>query len=182
MRKRLLNCEFISADGFKNNLSNRAKLLYFLMFASADDKGFVDTAQNIIEQLTDSEQKFDNSVSLQLIGNDYQTALSELVDKGFLYLFVGDHGQQVYLIRHWYMHNVELKKTWTNYLTYLKQVYLIGYKYIRKNEYKEYKENNSNNIDVHITKEQEEVNDSEWNDIVNGIDNAKPKGEENGKT
>lgn len=179
MKKRLLNCEFVNADGFKNNLSNKAKLLYFLMFASADDKGFVDTTKNIIEQLTDNEQKFDNSVSLQLIGNDYQTALNELVERGFLYLFVGNHGNEIYLIRHWYMHNLELKKTWTNYLAYLKQVYLIDYKYIRKNEYKKYKENNSNNIDVPITKQQEEDNDKCWDDLVDEIDSVKPKEEKN---
>ena len=177
-KKRLLNCEFVNASSFKINLSNKAKLLYYTMFANADDRGFVDTTTDIIESLTANEQKFDNSVSLQLVGNDYQSALNELVERGLLYLFRDNHGNEVYLIRHWHMHNQVLKNAWTNYLSYYNQVYLKDNKYIRKIDYKDYKENNSNNIVVPITRKQEEENDSEWDKLQEELEKSRPKGED----
>lgn len=180
-KKRLINCEFINASDFKVKLSNKAKLLYLFMFVSADDKGFVDTTTEIIETLTNCDQNFNNDVSLELLQNDYNTALTELMNRGLLYCFEGKHNNRVYVIRHWYMHNINLQKAWTNYPNYLKQLKLEDYKYIRKKEYKEYKENNRNNItDDSLSKQESEDSDKSWDDLYNDIERARPKGENNG--
>ena len=46
-RHRLVNCEFLNAGSFKVNVSNRAKLLYLMMIVSGDDRGFVDSTQDL---------------------------------------------------------------------------------------------------------------------------------------
>lgn len=76
------------------------------------------------------------------------------------------------------MHNQVLKNAWTNYLSYYNQVYLKDNKYIRKIDYKDYKENNSNNIVVPITRKQEEENDSEWDKLQEELEKSRPKGED----
>ena len=72
---RLINCKFINAGGFKTKISNKAKLLYLLMFTNADDRGFVDTTTDLINSLEKSEQEWNKNVSMELLENTYQTAL-----------------------------------------------------------------------------------------------------------
>ena len=175
-KKRLINCDFFNSSAFKTSLSNKAKLLYFYLYANADDKGFVDSTTEIIETLTNCEQAFNQEVSLELLQNDFNAALGELMDRGLLYCFEGRHHNRVYLIRHWYLHNINLKSTWTNYTSYLNQGKVIDNKYIRKKEYKEYKEENRNNITQDSISNKEDT--ESWEDTLNELDKNKPKTEE----
>ena len=157
-RHRLINCEFINASSFKINVSNKAKLLYLMMIGSADDRGFVDTTKDLINALTDNEKEFNNTVSLELLENTYNTALDELVEKGYLYEFKDNHSNKVYLIRHWFYHNKLIKGLWTNYRNFLEMVYLDNNEYVRgkkplkEDNIKETKQNktklNENNVSV----------------------------------
>ena len=90
-KHRLINCEFVNAASFKNNLSNRAKLLYLMMFVNADDRGFVDTTQDLINTLEKNDNEMDKNVSLELLENTYKTAIGELVVKGLVYEFKDNH-------------------------------------------------------------------------------------------
>lgn len=144
-KHRLINCEFINAASFKNSLSNRAKLLYLLMFVSADDRGFVDTTQDLINALEKNDSEVDKNVSLELIQNTYNTAIDELVDKGLVYEFKDNHNNKVHLVRHWFYHNKLIKGLWTNYKNFLELVYLdnneyiLGKKPLKEDKIKEYK-------------------------------------------
>ena len=129
-KHRLVNCEFLNAGSFKVNISNKAKLLYLMMIISADDRGFVDTTQDLINSLTTNDKEYDKSVSLELLENTYNTALNELLDKGYIYEFKDNHKNKVHLIRHWFYHNKLKKGLWTNYRTFLAQVYLEDNEYL----------------------------------------------------
>lgn len=146
-KKRLLNCEFINASSFKVNLSNKAKLLYVYMFVNADDKGFVDTTNEIIESLTKNDTDFRNEINLELLDNDYNSALVELISKGLIYEFRDNHNNRIHLIRHWYFHNKMVKGLWTNYGGLLEKVHVCNNEYFMGK--KPLKENNinENNID-----------------------------------
>ena len=130
------------------------------MFVNADDRGFVDIAQDLINVLEKNDADFDNKVSLDLLENSYQSALSELIDKGYLYEFKDKHRNKIYLIRHWFFHNRYIKGLWTNYSTFLGQVHLENNEYIlgRKPLKEDINENN--------------INDSKLNEIK---DSEKPK-------
>ena len=104
-RHRLLNCEFLNASSFKVNVSNKGKLLYMLMILNGDDRGFVDSTNDLINALTTCEKEFDNTISLDLLENTYKSALQELLDKGYLYEFKDNHNNKVHLVRHWFFHN-----------------------------------------------------------------------------
>lgn len=149
-KHRLISCEFINAASFKNNLSNRAKLLYLLMFVNADDKGFVDTTDDIINALEKNDSEYDKNVSLELIQNTYKNALDELTDKGLIYEFRDNHNNKVHLIRHWFYHNKLIKGLWTNYRTFMDMVYLENNEYIIGK--KPLKENNINQTKINQTK------------------------------
>lgn len=148
-RHRLVNCEFLNAGSFKVNISNKAKLLYLMMIVNADDRGFVDSTQDLINSLTSNEKEFDNHISLELIDSTYNTALNELLDKGYIYEFVDNHKNKVHLIRHWFFHNKLIKGLWTNYRAFLSQVYLeeneylLGKKPLKEDKLKETKQNES---------------------------------------
>lgn len=162
-KHRLVNCEFLNAGSFKVNISNKAKLLYLMMIISADDRGFVDTTQDLINSLTNNDKEFDKTVSLELLENTYNTALEELKDKGYIYEFKDNHKNKVHLIRHWFYHNKLKKGLWTNYRTFLAQVYLedneylIGKKPSKEDKTKEDNLNQDNildEIDKEISKEE----------------------------
>lgn len=142
-RFKLINCEFINASSFKNNVSNKAKLLYLMMFTNADDKGFVDSTKDLINSLTSNEIDTDKTIPLDLLENSYNSALNELIDKGLVYEFIDKHHNQVHLIRHWFYHNKFVKGLWTNYKTFMEQVYLenneyiLGKKPLKENKIKE---------------------------------------------
>ena len=70
-RHRLINCEFINASSFKVNVSNKAKLLYLMMIMNGDDRGFVDTTNELINSLSANENECEKSVSLELLENTY---------------------------------------------------------------------------------------------------------------
>ena len=155
-RQRLLNCDFINSGSFKVNTSNKAKLLYLLMITNADDKGFVDTTNDIINSLEQNDTEMnENQVNLTLLGNDYKSALQELIDKGYLYVFEDKHNNKVHLIRHWFFHNKYKDKLWTNYMYFLSKVFLDNNEYkFGKKPLKEdkLKENKVNEIKLNESK------------------------------
>ena len=157
---RLLNCEFVNSGAFKN-LSNKGKLLYYQMFTSGDDMGFVDSTNDIINALETNDKENNVDSGLQLLNNDYHSALQDLIDKGYLYEFSDNHSNKVHLIRHWFYHNRQVKGLWTNYGRFLAQVHIENNEYvlgkkpiIKENKIKQLKTkqnkitNNSNDIEI----------------------------------
>jgi hypothetical protein len=168
---RLLNCKFVNASSFKVNISNKAKLLYLFMFSNADDKGFVDTTNDLINALTDNEKVFNNTISLELLENTYTSALNELIDKGYIYEFSDKHNNKIHLIRHWFLHNHYKQGLWTNYKVLLGKVYLENGEYELGK--KPFKENNINKV-IQNNVNQNKVDKEEWDKLMNSIDD-KPK-------
>ena len=164
MKLRLINCDFINASSFVN-LSNKAKLLYIYMFASADDIGFVDNVNNTINLLTSN----DTSQSLELLNNDYNSALEELGQIGLLYRFTNKHGHSVYLIRHWFMHNRWKKGLLSNYSKYRDLVKLEDYEYVLKESSKEIITIKDNKTKDNNTLQDTSL-DNEWDMLVNNIE------------
>ena len=142
-RHRLINCEFLNARSFKGNVSNKAKLLYLSMLIDADDKGFVDTTQDLINSLKKNDDDFTKTENLSLLENTYETALDELIEKGYLYEFSDNHRNKVHLIRHWFYHNKLIKGLWTNYKDFSEKVSLNNNEYVLKGK-KPLKEDNIN--------------------------------------
>ena len=184
VKKRLLNCDFLNASAFKLKLSNKAKLLYLLMFANADDCGFVDTTSEIVESLEQNDLAYNGEqISLSLLENDYKSALLELLEKGLLYEFRDNHENRTHLIRHWYFHVVDPKKKWTNHFGYLKIVCIVNCKYVLKEKVGKEKDiiNNSNVKYSNVNNESNNTDISDdWEILVNEIEKARPKGENNG--
>lgn len=145
-RQRLINCEFINAASFKVNVSNRAKLLYLMMFMNGDDRGFVDTTQDLINALEKNDNELDKVERLELLENTYNTALEELLDKGYILEFKDNHGNKVHLIKHWFYHNRYKTGLWTNYKNFMDLVHLENNKYVlgNKKPLKEDKVNETN--------------------------------------
>ena len=168
-RARLLNCDFVNASSFKVNVSNRAKLLYLMMFVNGDDRGFVDITNDLINALEKNDSEVDNKISLELIENTYNSALVELIDKGYLYEFVDNHNNKVHLIRHWFYHNRLIKGLWTNYKNFLEMVYLenneyfLGKKPLKEDKEKENKLNQSklNHSNKASAEEEKELTEDE---------------------
>ena len=162
-KKRLINCEFISASSFKVNVSNKGKLLYLMMFVSADDKGFVDTTNEIIQSLEKNDLDFTNTQNLSLLGNDYHCALTELLDKGLVYEFEDNHSNKIHLIRHWYFHNKMCKGLWTNYASFNDQVYVeaneykLGKKPLKEDKLNETKSNHNTDMVGEVETETEQT-------------------------
>jgi hypothetical protein len=179
---RLINCDFLNASGFKVNLSNKAKLLYFLYLANADDKGFVGNAKEIAETLDRCEENFDNV----LFNLKYLDAAQELVDKRLVFDFTDKVGNHTYLIRHWFIHNKYRPNLHTNFVSYLAKVDLIDGKYQYKgsneNPYKgkqnKIEQNNikQNNVNNNISSLNEDNNDDsnwekQWDYFIDDIKN-----------
>lgn len=169
-RKRLISCDFINSGSF-SKLSNKAKLLYTFIFTNADDKGFCDNAEILIDNLNCAE----NISNDNLLEDNYKVALQELIDKGLLFKFVGKHNNSVYLVRHWYYHNNFKKDLYTQYYKYLKKVELEENKYeLRKKEtiIKEENKINENKLNENKTiaeiigdndnNKEEDRNDPDW--------------------
>lgn len=176
-KQRLINCEFVNASSFKVNVSNRAKLLYLMMITNGDDRGFVDSVQDLINALTNNEKEFDNTISLELLENTYNSALQELLDKGYIYEFKDSHSNRVYLIRHWFYHNKYKTGLWTNYKSFFEQVHLENNEYVMGK--KPLKEDKLNETNTNQTKpNQEEVSDEEFNKIMDYFDHNKKDDEE----
>ena len=163
-KQRLINCDFFNVSGFKRNLSNKAKLLYFMFLANADDKGFVGNGLDIAENLDQCEENFDNV----LFAIKYVDALKELVDKGFIYEFTDKHNNKTYLIRHWFLHNKNQKFLTTNYISYLIKVELVDNEYCLKGEKKEkpLKEKEiKENKEIKPNETKEDNGEKVWNEI-----------------
>ena len=145
-KSRLINCEFINASSFKNDISNKAKLLYLFMIVNGDDKGFVNNTRDIIDTLANNDKEFRNEIDLSLLQNDYPSALNELIDKGLIYEFKDNHRNKVHLIRHWFYHNRLVKGLWTNYGKFLKLVDISDNEYVLKKESSKEKDINQNKL------------------------------------
>lgn len=204
--KRMINCGFVNASSFKIKTSNKAKLLYFYLISNADDKGFVDNVDEIIELLDSNDRKFDNENTAALIQSNYSIALKELIDKGMLVSFSDNHDNYIYLIRHWYLHNQIpkdrirnsayerfLEGLWVNEDgEYVKQMYdncdtTATVKEIKLNKNKVNKSNNiSNKNDKSLensTLEPKNENDWEkdWDKFQEEINSSLPKEEKEGE-
>ena len=133
------------------------------MLVSADDRGYVDTTNDIINALTTNEDEFNKVHSLELIENTYHSALQELIDKGYIYEFVDNHNNKVHLIRHWFFHNKLIKGLWTNYKNFAKKVSLENNEYVLNRE--PLKESNIKELNVN----NENINNKET-DLSSGIE------------
>ena len=122
--KRMINCDFVNASSFKLKISNRAKLLYFYMLSSADDKGFIDNTDELVELLDSNDRKFGSESNATLMPDNFETAFNELFEKGLIYKFEDNHFNKICLIKHWYLHNqipaVRVRES--SYEKYLDQV------------------------------------------------------------
>ena len=186
-KHRLINCEFLQAGAFKNGISNKAKLLYHEMLFNGDDKGFVDTVQDIITTLEKNDELFNKTIPLELLENTYNSAIQELIDMGYVYEFKDNHGNRIYLVRHWFYHNRLIKGLWTNYGSFKDMVIIKNNEYIMK-PLKEDKINESNvnqdkDIEEYLKPTQtEEVKSGEYDDLPFPVDYSKlKKGKNNGK-
>lgn len=187
-KHRLINCDFLTKGPFLK-VSNKAKLLYFLMIINADDRGFVNNTDDIIELLTNKEIE-EGNVSLKLLNNDYTSALVELEDKGFLYWWDDKYGNRVYLIRHWFIHNKWKSGLHTNYGKFLYRVELKDYKYylkeketLKENKDK-IKQNNLNEINLNEIKSCEpnqEISEVDWANVLKELDELDTQDEEDMK-
>ena len=167
-KKRLINCDFLNSGSFKCNVSNKGKLLYYSMIVAADDLGFVDNTHEIINTLEENDKIFNNSVSLELLDTTYQSALGELISKGYLYEFSDKHLNKVHLIRAWFLHNKWKDHLWTSYWNYYKQVQIKNGEYVMK-PFKE--DNNINQSNIN----QDTINQiMEDNEILEELYNEQP--------
>lgn len=172
-KQRLINCDFLNAASFKVNVSNRAKLLYLMMFLNGDDRGFIDIAQDLINTLEKNDNEFDKVERLELLENTYSTALQELIDKGYIYEFKDNHNNKVHLIRHWFLHNKYKVGLWTNYRNFMEQVHLENGEYmLGKKPLKEDNKLNENNVN----EDKSNMSEEEINELLKTFD--KKKGEE----
>ena len=158
MGKRLISCDFLNASSFKVKLSNKAKLMYLYLITNADDKGFVSNALESANLLQELDNKENNNA---LVEFSYVDSLQELVESGHLYRFTDNHGNDTYLIRHWFKHNKLIKGLDTDYQSLLKMVELVDNEWeMRKKPLKENKESKENNIN----------NETEINEIEEELD------------
>lgn len=184
-RQRLINCDFLNFGGFLDNISNKAKLVYFMFIVNADDKGFVGNGIILANTLDQCEEKFDNV----LFNYKYIDSIQELIDKGFVYEFQDKHGNKTFLIRHWFRHNKPRNGLTTLFISYLAQVELIDGEYHWKNnkeknlkgkeiKIKEIKVNESkiNNEEIN-NKESDDNWEQEWDKNIKELNDTMPKGE-----
>lgn len=149
--QRLLNCDFFLKGAFDNVSSNKAKLLYFYLFINADDMGFVGNADKVIKSLNEESEEENGLVEYK-----FENAADELVNKGYLFRFGDNHGNQILLIRHFFMHNkYNSRYCTTNYFSLRSKVELIDGCYEMKTNIKENKINNTN-------KSNNDSNDNDW--------------------
>ena len=169
-KKRLINCDFLNASSFIDNLSNKAKLLYIYMFLNSDDRGWNGNTKSLMETLEKNDSEHQQE-SLSLLGNSYENAIQELVEKGLVLDFVDNHNNHIYLCKHWFVHNNWKKGLLTNYFKFAKQVDLVDNEYVRK----PLKESNNNiNYDKPIYDKplhNKDISQEEWERLCGGNDN-----------
>ena len=194
MIQRLVNCDFFTKSQITTKLSNKAKLVYFYFFINADDYGFVGNGKEIAESLDRCEENFENT----LFQYTYGESINELVQKRLVIEFIDKVDNHIYLIRHWFLHNRQLKFYTTNYMSFLEQVEIVDNKYQLKpikernirNELKEMngieKKSNSlihndfdnssnvvNSISTNNKGSKPNKKSMEWDDILDDLDNYK---------
>jgi hypothetical protein len=182
IKQRLVNCDFLNVGGFLDNISNKAKLLYFMFIVNADDMGFVGNGVKLAKGLDECEENFDNT----LFSYKYLDAINELNEKGFVYMFSDKHNNKTFLIRHWFKHNKYIGTRATNFISYLSKVEIVNGEYemknhkekepLKENEIKgnENKTKNHNSIkkdfidsrDAIVEKENKEKENDEWDDFL----------------
>lgn len=184
--KRMIDCNFLNESGFQK-LPNKAKLLYYQMITRGDNKGFVGSTNDIIENLTKRDTLDCNE---ETPNNDYVKALIELIKGGFLYEFNDNYGNMIHLIRHWFIHNKNIQNLSTNYVKYLYQVKLVNNVYHMKDSQceREEKETIKENKDKKDRKDKKIISnndnellpkeDLEFNDIINDIESYGKEDEE----
>jgi len=127
--KRMFNVGFMVAESFKMNLSNKSKLLYTYIVLSSDDRGFCDNVKELIVLLNGNDHEFLNT---GLVEYDYKSALQDLLERGYLIWITDNHGNDIYLVRHWYLHN-QIPKDRVNESRY--ETYLDYFEINDENEY-----------------------------------------------
>ena len=137
--KRMVSTNFVNASQFKLKTSNKAKLLYFFMINNADDKGFCDNVDELI-QILDYNDLF-NEANIDYY--NYQTALEELEKKNLIIKLSDRHGNSIYLIRHWYLHN-KIPKDRINSSSYEK--HLLRFRVNADGEYEDKNSQISQNV------------------------------------
>ena len=180
MRHRLINCDFLNASTFLNGLGNKAKLLYLLMITNADDLGFVGNTHTLIEELTINDDE-SQQVNLELLKNDYVSALVELTNKTYVHRFVDKHGNEIYVIKHWFYHNRWKLGLRTNYFTFYSQLELENGEYFMKK--KPLKENKVNESKVNQNKVNQSLDNenSDWEKTIQELDELDMQDEEDRK-
>lgn len=175
-RKRLINCDFLNARAF-TKMPNKAQLLYLEMFARADDLGFVNSTDDIIDKLTNND--IANNVECETLTNsDYTSMLVELLHLGYLFEFTDRHNNRVHLIRHWFTHNRYKQGLETNYYKYLALVELTEgcYELKKKNDIKE---KNLKQIKLkQINVNGNETTKEEWDNLMKELEELEPRKEE----
>ena len=171
--QRLLNCDFFLKGAFDDVSSNKAKLLYFCFFINADDYGFVGNSAKIIKSL--NEQEEDNNALVQYT---YEIAANELVDRGFLFKFTDKHQNNIYLIRHFFIHNkYNPKYISTNYFSLRAKVELVDgcwelkENHLRK-ENKENQQTNNVNQENNNSCDTEKEWEQEWDKTMQELNNV----------
>lgn len=142
-----------------------------MMMINGDDRGFVNNVSDIIDNLTWSDDVSGN-VGLTLANNDYISALLELKDKNYIYEFSDKYDNKIYLIRHWFIHNVYRNGLNTNYFKYLSLVELENGEYhLKETHIKEskIKENKVNKVNKDTDK-----TDEEWKEMLEEL-NERPQ-------
>ena len=171
--QRLMNCDFFLKGAFDDVSSNKAKLLYFCFFINADDYGFVGNSAKIIKSL--NEQEEDNNALVQYT---YEIAANELVDRGFLFKFTDKHQNNIYLIRHFFIHNkYNPKYISTNYFSLRAKVELVDgcwelkENHLRK-ENKENQQTNNVNQENNNSCDTEKEWEQEWDKTMQELNNV----------
>lgn len=190
IKQRLINCDFLNFGGFLDNISNKAKLLYFMFLVNADDLGFVGNGISIANTLDQCEEKFDNT----LFTYKYVDAIEELTSKGFLYVFSDKYNNKTFLIRAWFKHNKQQNFLSTNFVSYQAMVEIRNGEYHLKNiekhkeetpykvkeiKVKESKVNNEEIENININNKDKEPQDWEkdWEKTLKELQDTLPKGE-----
>lgn len=130
-RYTLINCDFLLQSTFLK-LSNKAKLLYYAMLTNADSLGVVGTCDTIIDTMVKCDDNYEQAKLLGLqdqLTNEYVSAKIELVNKCYLYLFTDKLGNEIFVIKHWFIHNKYRDNLETNYKKIIKQLKLVDGEY-----------------------------------------------------
>ena len=167
MKQRLINCDFLLNGSFAK-LPNKTKLLYLMLFFHADDRGFVGNAELVVDDLEKNDSEYDKSISLELIQTTYQSAITDLVNQGYLFEFRDNHSNSVYLIRHFFYHNKYYSKAWTNYKRFLRLVKLVDNEYVMRGSEEDIGQEEEQVLEQPKPKETPKSRDEILKDLDNG--------------